>query len=271
MASIQDIGSLSALDLASSSFLADFQSATVSVDDDTVRNDALTRGGQSVQTTKRGVTFDVDLLSTLSGSDPERVSHLHLSALTVGGTNYLTDLEGGTIEISYEQKKKPGAGSLWHYPQNVTKHIRATLKIGVPATGGVPLMVNQFSATLTTQNAALSFTLNSVTTTITMRVVKVSQPFERDGLQIFEVTLEGRDPGTGAWPSAPTGTTTLLEKAFNDFKTAIAFNFTSHATEGYNLAGNMVFASVNINIQDGDLVATKYQFKSQGTITATAT
>lgn len=265
-----DVGTLSLLSLGGNDFLADLEDATLEIGPDmTKRIDSITRAGQAEGTTKRGCHFEISLLSTKS--TPERVSHLDLTAFTIGGTDYIANLESLDFSGSYEQKDKPAAGQLWQVKQNVTKKYTASVNLAIPDTGGMPLLVNQTSATLSNQNAALAFTLNGNAFSFAMRSVKVSAPWQRDGLQMVTVDFVGRDPGTGAFPSAPTGTTGLLQLALNAFKTPLAFDFISHATEGYELSGNVIYSGFSFQIKDGELVPVKYSFDSTGTVVGAAT
>jgi hypothetical protein len=89
--------------------------------------------------------------------------------------------------------------------------------------------------------------------------------------QRYKITLNSRWATGANNPTAPTGTTSLLEKAFNAPGTALAIVATSRATNGISYSGNFVIESARVAINQADAIMTQYRFRSSGAVTATAT
>jgi hypothetical protein len=264
-----DIGTLS---IASISLLADFENVTWTVDETQVDGSSMVSLGKSMNGTKLAGTLDVSVLSTLS--TPDRVSHLNMTVLTVGGTNYLTDVQSFKLTGTPNQVKQPSAGSWWQTVQNTKMDFAVTLDIAIPVGSNYAhdLMTKMSSTTGIDRNVVLSVTINSVAQTIAMRMKSGSLKAERDGLQMFTLNLVGHAPLSGTYPTAPTGTTSLLEKAYNSWASELAFTFSSNATaaRGAVFTGNCIIGTWSIDVADEGLVKTAYQFHTTGTVTEAA-
>jgi hypothetical protein len=112
--------------------------------------------------------------------------------------------------------------------------------------------------------------LNGVPVEIPMAMHKFALKADNGDFQLLTAQVSGKAPDNLAtqYPTNPTGTSSLLEKAVNQPGTALAFAFTTHATEGVALTGNMVWAGFDFSIpQEGGVVKTNYSWESQGKIT----
>jgi hypothetical protein len=265
-----DIGTLS---IASISLLADFEGVTYTVKETQVDGSSMVATGKSYTGTKLGGTLDIPVLSTQS--TPDRVTHLNLTVLTVGGTSYLADVLSLKLTLTPNQVKQPSSGSWWQTVQNTKMDISGSVDISLPAGSNYAhdLLTLAHSATGSSRNLVLSFTLNAVTITVPLRLESAQLKAERDGLQMMTLNLSCHAPLSGTFPTAPTGTSSLLEKAFNSWAAEFAFAFNTSATaaRGAAISGNCIFGPTTIEVTDEGLAKTTYQFHTTGTVTEVAT
>jgi hypothetical protein len=262
-------GDVSLYTLDGTSVLATYENVTLEVTEDQVDGSSIGRMGKTAQGVKLSGRIDTSLMSTFS--TPDRVSHLDLSAMALGATSYLASLRRLRLSGSYEQKMRAGVGALNVRPQNVKKDYAASAEFDADDTVASAIMIAMASPTYANRNAVLGFTLNSIAYTFPMRMQKAGVRVQRDDLQLVTLDLAGRSPDSGAYPTAPVGTTSLLEKAINVPETAIAFAFTSKAAGGVAMSGSCIFSSFDIEINDGELVRSQYSFNTTGAWTVAAT
>lgn len=262
-----DVGSLATMSVGGSSQLEFFERASFQGNVQTEDGKPVVQTYGRAEEVKLGGQFDIDLFSHASSIV---VSHLNLSALTLGGTSLLGFNRSIGIDLAYAHQMKGGNGELYEFPQVTGVKASASIELDLDTTIGGILIANFYSATNTDRNKILAFTVGGVGIELPFKMVSCSKPVERDGLQTYTLGLEGRQVLYGTvMPTAPVGTTSLLEKAFNSFRTALAFDWKSSAATGYRLQGNMVYNSVSLKIADAQLVPVNYSFKTQGTITPT--
>jgi hypothetical protein len=251
-----------------------FENVTLNLDEEQFDASSITREGKSFCMLKKGGTISTGLMSDAAVC---RVTHLDLSALTVTFGAALNILSNGfgqaKLSVSYDKQKLPNTGELFRKSQNTNKTLAFSLS-DVPVNDGVAFAFA--GAIASTDKAAcdatIGMTTNGITFTIPMRLKSVNLPYERDGLQVLSVEFVDRAPATGAYPTAPTGTTTLIEKAINAYKVAYPFSFRSKAgTGGIVYTGNMIFTSLDLTIDDGSATLTNLEFETFGAVTVTAT
>jgi hypothetical protein len=261
---------MAVLSVAGADILADFNSVTLSIESNLVNGAKSTRRGQTPQMTKKSGRIEVAVEDMIS--NPDRVSHLDLTAISIDGTSRLGDVRSVDLGVRYTSQMTAGAGELWTKPQNITKDFAITVELDAEDGIASALFIDSASSTYAHGNFAFTFTLNSVTVTIPCRLQSVSLAAQRDDLQRITLTLQGRDPGTGDFPSAPTGTSSILEKALNDFFTPVAIDFHSKSgTGGVDVSGNAIWESFNVRIEDEQLVAVNYALINDGAWTVIAT
>lgn len=264
-----DVGDIAVYTIAGQNLLAYFEEVSYTVEETQVNGSSVLRDGESPNGTKLNAKISTTLLSTYAS--PDRVSHLMLSTYTMGGTSYLGVLKSIEVSGKFTAKKRAGVGAWWTRPQNVTKTYSFAVELDCDDTVAAAIMVKMHSTVPTDRDMVISLTLNSVPVTIPARMQQVEHGAKRDDLQTLKITLEGKDPGTGAYPTAPTDTTGLLDLAFNGFQAPLAFTYASHATAGFQTTGQMIVSSFSFKIEDEALVKNQYTFDSYGTVTAAAT
>lgn len=231
----------------------------------------ITRLGKNTQPVKQSGTLTVSLNSILSGSD--RVSHLNVSAFTIGGTSYLNVLKSYNLSGSFDHEMQAGIGEKYAKPQVVAKDYAINASLNVENTDSFTLLGLMGGSDFSNIDQVVSATINSVAITVPMNIQSVGLALNRAALQELALSFVGADPGTGDYPTAPTGTTTILEKALNSATSEFAFafqNVLSGNTNGVNVSGNCVFDSFTVETSDGNLVSETYTFKTYGTITTAA-
>jgi len=260
---------LSAFTIGGTSQLATIRDVAYSVTPEHVEGKPIVRMGGSAQPVKRSATVSTPLMTVVS--DPTKVTNLNISAFSIGGVDTLANLIGGSFSGSFSLAEGKGVADEWAYPHVVGKDYAATIRIGVPATiaMGIPTAVH--AATTASLPMVFTITISSVAVTLPMLIANYRHLFTENDIQVLEVELVGRSPDTGTYPTAPTGTTTLLEKALNAPGTALAFVLTSKAAGGVSYTGNFVYSSFSFDFNQSSIIATQYEFASVGAIAAAST
>lgn len=263
-------GALSVLSIGGNSQLEFIKNANFSWSDAPEEGAPASRFGGNTQGTKKSGKLSYSLFSDTSTADT-RVSHLDLSAAAYGSSpvslispNILSSLKVG---VKFTHKMNPGTGELWAYPVVVDGHFDASLKLGMGALAP-EILKDFFSATYATQNKVLTFTHNAIAFSIPFRQMGAEVPVAKDGLMEYTMALADRSARAGV-TVLPSGTTSLIEKAFNAPKTALAFAFTPASSASVAIAGNMVFESMDFEITDGALTVLNFGFATQGAVTGT--
>lgn len=246
-------------------------SFSATVNNESVDAGLITRMGKNNQPVKQGVALSVERNGVTSGST--RVSHLNVSAFTIGGTSYLNVLKDLNFSGSFDQVMQAGIGEKYQKPQVVAKDYNITCSLNVESGDSLTLAALIGGADFSNVDQAVSFTIDGVTITVPMNLMTYELSVPRYDLQTINLTFQGADPGSSAYPTAPTGTTSLLEQVLNTPTAELAFSFQnvdSGDVNGLRLSGNCVAESFSIQTSDGALVSETYQFQSYGTVTTAA-
>lgn len=250
------------------SFLSTFTGGTITVEGQEDEGATATSKANVPETVKKSATIDCTLVDNVGGT--RRLNNLDVSAFTVGGTAYVATLVNASLSIGYVQDSDvSGEADLWTYAQNIRLGdvtINGTLKIEGSATPNLPILAA--SATLGDTVVDVTFTINAIPVTMPMRISQVTHSIQRDAVQELQVVLKLRDDGDANIPNAPTGTTSLLEKALNAYASALACVVTTDAVgQGLTYSGNFVFNSFNVEFANASLVKYNVQLVNQGTVT----
>jgi hypothetical protein len=263
----QHTGDISIFSIASNSVLAAYDNVTLTTTNTTGNTASVGARGQRSSILKSMATIDVNLRGT-STTTSDATTHLDLTSLAFGAYTF-TCFSSVSLNISYATAVVPCVGERYKMEDNTKLILNAEIRAQA-VTGMAEAFMVPFSdaAALSTSNANLGLVYNGVTYTIAMMLQEVSLVGERDGIQELSIKLEGRAPDSGAFPAAPTGTTALLDKAFNAYNTAVAIAFQSVAsTAGINASGNFKFQSVSFELADEQIVPVSYSFRSYGAVT----
>lgn len=258
-------GDLSVWSINSVSQLAFLGDASIMIDHEDVDGSPITRIYESSQIVGSSGTVKCSLMSVLSGST--KVNNLDVSAFTIGGTNYLANLDSGSIQVEWTHQEGKAVGTQWAYPVVTKKKISMDATLKIPTTSGAGLMLLMDSATSGLEVVA-SITINSIATTFPGLLKSVDHSYPQGGIQTHKVQIKGRNTDTGTFPTAPSGTSSILELFLNTLA-SIAFAITSKASGGAVYSGNMLPKSLNLQWANGQLVMVDVEFATQGAVTIT--
>lgn len=222
---------------------------------------AINRLNESPQGVKMNWMLSATALSTKSGAI--RVTNLDLSAASILGTDVLAAVESINFDRSLVLSEGSGCGDGWQYPNVTGGGFSGSARIKIP-TSGVPLMAGIDA--VTDADGVFTFTLNGVSVTLPVLITSIQHSMRVGDVQVLEVTFKGQDPLTGTYPTAPTGTTTLMEKIFNAPRTALAVVLTTKAADGVAYTGNVVPQSYSVAIADGQVVRESFTFQGVGAL-----
>jgi len=244
---------------------------TFSLTDDVQDAGLISRLGKNSQPVKTSGELAIDLNSVITGS--QRTSHINVTAFTIGGTSYLDELSSFSLSGSYDQVMQSGIGEKWTRPQVVAKDYQITVVLTLSTGDALILAAMMDGANFADSDQTVSITVNSVVITIPMNIFSYSLAAARYDLQKLTLQFNGADPGAGDYPTAPTSTSTIFQKALNAPTAEMAFSFQNALaanTGGINVSGTCVFKSFSFEVSDGNLVAENYTFATYGTVTVVA-
>lgn len=229
--------------------------------------------GESPQITKMGPgTFSTTVMSNKTGG---RVTNLDVSALTLNAVSYDADLVGGSFSGSYTHDNDDADMDVWAAPSVTNLAYKGDIELLVPAAAAQAIAAAFFPTTaaeVLNLYFMFSFTINGVA--ITLPVVGKSFAVMADygKNQKIKVAVEGRNLLAGAaYPTAPTGTASLLAKAFNAPRTQLTYDFKTAATNGHRFTGSMIWNSFDISFNNREITKTKYGWTTTGQITYAVT
>lgn len=265
----QDVGDLNTWSLAGGSVIGTTKNVNVALENDVDEGRGIAYVGKSPNTVKQSYKITTGQMSAISSAT--RVANLDISAFTVDGTDYLTHLRGGNISISYEQDEAGGVANLWKSPLNTVLGISGSITLNLPnstTANALRTILKAINDSATARNVPVSITINAIAVTLDMHIMSYEWNGDPGKLQTVTFQVEGKDDGSGI-VTAPAGTTTLLEKALNAFKTPIAFAFTPKAANSLALSGECIFTGASFTFNDAQIITTEYSLESHGTVTAT--
>ncbi len=268
------MGDLSVFTIGGTDYLSTARDIMYRLTNDTVDGKILKVLGRQAQVVKRGIELQTGQFTNFS--TPVRVANLDISAFTIDAIDYKAKLLGGSFNISLEHKEASGVADLWKFPIVTAKDFTARAELLIPASAAATNPARVFgadahSATVANSQMVFSMTINGVAITLPMVVKSFEHRLNDGDYQRVGVELVGQGPDSGSYPTAPAGSTSLLEKAFNAPGTALAGVLTpkAGAGEGNSYAGNLIYQGVSFDFNDASLIVPSFSFVSQGTWTQT--
>lgn len=263
---------VTALSVGGINQLAFFESAQLSVDFDLEDGSSGAIAGVSKCITKKGGKLSLGLFS--NSANACRVSNLDVSALTLGGTDIIGLCRSGTITVDISHSEGSGSADVFKYPEPVDMELKSNVMLVLPTDSNFLFGVGGFVKSILSDDPAdiadlhltLALTLNSAQFTIPFVVGSFNHTANRGSLQEYSLSLEASAPSSGDYPVAPTGTTTIIEKCINAFRTPVACVFTAGPDSGA-YTGNFVFESLSFSWEDSSLIKTNVELASYGPIT----
>lgn len=271
---MQDNTLLGTLTIGGGSVLTDLKDVSMRFSPEHNETKALNSYGKRRQISKMSIGFSVGLYSTISVDDV-RVDFFNITALTLGVTDIRCDLYSFEAEGSFDRKPDPGYCTRWTKNSNKSKDYKATLEVGVSDAGYAALVVASASTVEADRRMDLAATINGIGVTIQVTLGEIQFAIPDADNQRVTFTVMGNAPSNlaTAYPTSPTGSSTLLEWAFNASKTtkAIVFKSNNTAAVGVSVTGNVTVVSFKFGAKDGEVLVSEYELESYGTMTVTAT
>jgi hypothetical protein len=246
-----DVGTLS---IGGASFLASFDDVQWSCDPEFEDWQNGTRLRKGVQPMKNMAKLVVPSRPIKTGQT--RISHMDLSVATLVSQNIKPELESLTLKIANPVNPIPNIGEFMRrYQVDPGGSITADLALRVADSASVSLaLLDLLESTAVADLAGtLSFTLNGVAITVPGFLRRGGHSAPAGQQQKVTLGFEGSD-NDGTYPAAPTGTSTVLERALNAPKTALAFTFISKTVGGLSRTGFVLIEGWEIAIEDGKIV-----------------
>lgn len=218
--------------------------------------------GESPVPVKKGAKISAVVMSNNASG---RVTNLDVTALTIGGTSYVAALDGGSFNGSFSHEDGSADKDIWQQPNVVKKAYAGSFDLFID-----PAAMPAFQSLFHTGAASdlfstFSVTINSVAMTLPVMLSSYEHMGDFGKLQKVKLGFKGRDLLAGAaYPTAPTGSATLLATAFNAPRTLLAYEFKSAVATSADYTGNMVWSSFGVNFANGAIVKTSYEWASHG-------
>jgi len=247
---------VSVFQLGGTSFLGDTKSwdLGVQIDDDDCRvaND---RYHASIPV-KKSFEFSIERIPHVSTVCQ---SGLNISAYTVGGNSFLSQLESGTMTITTDTADGAGIADIWKWPNSVGTDVEIQCNHFVTS--------NAALFQLATANNISDIQVDVVITipdvgevTLPMTMTAANHKIEAGQLQMQNVTFKLRGE-----PTSVDGDAVLLEILTGD--AYLSWNIT---TDGGIYSGNAIVTQTVLTFNNGALLGMTHQLANQGAPSYTA-
>jgi hypothetical protein len=256
---------VSVLTIGAVDYLGLAQNVTLTKNVATSEGQAINRKYANPQAVKNSWSLSGSFVVTKTA--PVRVTNLDLTAASILGSSYVAAVESLTMNVNATHAPGDACEDGWAYPVYTGSTIDGTATLKVPA-GSVPLM-----AALDAPGDAdgvFTFTLNGNTVTFPVIITSLAHAASNGQVQTVTVNFQGQDPLTGNMPTAPTGTTTIVEKILNAPQTALAIAWTTKSSNGVAYTGNALIQSYSVNISNGSVVTENMTWAGVGASTDAA-
>lgn len=238
------------------------RSAQLELQAETVAQTRVTRRGLRHCIAKRQAQLVTEQRSATANGCA--VTGLNLESLGWGGENWLPDVLGGQMVGRTRLIDASGAVDVWRSPQVVHKDFSVMLDLRVPLDDAT---LNRGSvADLAGLVGDMSLNINGVIITLPTVLTGLTWGVREGDLQRVRVRLAGRDPGTGPYPTMPTGSSTLLDWGFVQPEVPLALNLRAH-TGAETWSGSFVFNQFGFRWKSGAPILTRYALTSVGPVT----
>lgn len=271
MANLIYTGDLQVFSAGALDLLASCRNVTLRANNESVDTSRVLQFGANRQTAKKRAELNFERLSpTAAAPTTQVVGSLDVSALTIDGTSYRAAMESCSMSGSFVTQDTPESG-MFVWPQHTQKDYSMNGVFVLPYAAAN--MFRDMAAELISTDPGESLmvfviTIDGVTVTIPMHLdsFELSAPVAE--FQKVNLQMSGKAPLTGAYPTGPTGTTTLLEKYLNAPNASLAGIFTNGVTgaasQGAKWSGNVIPGAFSFSVENQGLVRENYTLLSQG-------
>lgn len=211
---------------------------------------------------KKNAQFTVPLKPIKSGQ--VRVSHFDLTVATLAGGNLIPEMNSMNLRIQNNVATAPSIGEVFRqYQVDPGGSITMDFDCDIAEEDSVvlSLMALLESDAIADLIAIASFTLNGIAVTLPGHIMNASHNV--GGRQKASLSFAGSDP-SGTYPTAPVGTSTILERALNAPRTPLAFTYVSKTVGGLSREGFCLIESAEARIEDARIVNESYGFRVTG-------
>jgi hypothetical protein len=266
----QITGEVSLFAVGGGSYLGLFKNARLTLAAATQEASPASRIGKKAQPVTKGSTLTFSVMSNKSGSSTAaRVTVKDVTSFAIGGTDLRGHVQEGTLSGRFGTKEGAGWADVWDYPNVTDKDFEfdGSMMIPIAGGGGLVLIDKMLDpATLDDLAATFALTVDGIAIQIPMTVDRVELGLQDKDLQLVSTHLMGASPDTGAYPTLPTATGTVLEKVLVTPYNPLAFQLQSRATYGKSFEGEIVPTSVAMRFRRGELVMIDYSFVAVGAV-----
>lgn len=271
----QLVGDISVFTAGGTAILATASNVVAQVPVDLVEGRGVAYRGKNPQAVKQEVIISTTQYSNIDSCT--RVANVDISLFEIGTVDFLTHLRGGSFRGSHQMEEIGGIANFWKYNMPTVPDYQADFLLNVPNSltnnAVQDIMGTFFNATIATaiaaRNLAWELTINSVAMAVPMICQNATWQGEDGRQQLVKFDMQGKDCNA-TYPTTPTGTTSILEKAFVAPGTPITIAFTPKSANSGAFSGEFVFDTFGFSYQDASLIATDYSWRSHGPVTFTA-
>ncbi len=249
-------------DIGGESVLADLRQAEVVSTTQFADVTSVISGGEAREAVKQSVAIRGALTSTKSGG--ARVTHLDVSALTLSGLDYRTVVESGVFEGQMQLDDGSGLGDEWEFPVTVRKDYRARLEMMVDSGGSVALVGKAFGA-LAGKDISFLVTINGIGVSVPMRLAQFSHLISSGSRQKWVIDLVGSAAVGAAYPTLPSGNSSLLAFAFNSPGAGLPVVVDAGAGQPV-ISGDFLVKKFGFKFARAAVVESSYDFVSLGPV-----
>lgn len=265
---------VSTFDLDAFSMLTTVRNATLECPFVEADGSVMTRYGRVNQVAKKSATLRFSALSLLATpAGATKVTNLSVSAFTADAMAYIGLMRSASIEFTYQHDEASGLADVWTFPVLVGRDIRIRGTMVVPSSMTATLLAltgvltQAYAATTADLRMTVTVTIDGTSFTLPMVLTRCAHVWEDGRAAMFEVEFAGEDPGSGTYPTAPTGAASLLATCVTLPNVALTLDLVSKASGGVTYAGGFLVSRISVDASDAATVTTDYEFVSQGAVT----
>lgn len=265
-------GDMTLFTVNSTDYIATLEGCDLEFPDNVIESSGISLLYEHEQVGGSGGKITATIKKAHGGGSNDFSCNLDVGALAIGGNTQLAYNKSGSLTISTTTKDVRGMGERWFKPKIVKKKIEmaGSFLLDSASNATEEYVLKHMSSTLTDKNVVATVTLDGTAYTFPSLLKSASLKIQDSDVQMVDFVLAGRsyaDTPLTNMPTAPTGTTTLSEKAINTVA-ALTFEFET-ATTGVNFAGSLVITGLKISWGEDQLIKAEYTFETYGTVTTT--
>lgn len=212
-----------------------------------------------MQLVKKGAIFNATLNQSATAGTKPMQTGLSVSVFSIGGTDYLGDLQSGSISLTNNVADGSGIADEWKYASVTGRNLTIEAMMTVPAATTGHALFTVFDGNEAAQAVTLIFTGGLAAFQMPVIIESLEAGVQQDGLS--EMTLRFKPRGV---PSAmPNATTTLLGRAFNAATVDLDFDF-GFGRFGETTPVPAIITACNIRFAKGQIITNEFTFEVVG-------